>query len=297
MDLILEYADLYLLDSVWAKIVPAPRPDVDVTWPSLANATDSGSRSAWSSDYWPRQLVSVSFITFIGIQLLYFAFAGLSYYAIFNHDMMRHPRFLKNQVRLEIMASLKSFPGMTILTIPWFMGEVRGYSRLYSSVDEYGWAYLTFSTVFFLVFTDYLIYWIHRILHHPTIYKYIHKPHHKWLIPTPFASHAFHPLDGYLQGVPYHVFAFLFPFHRITYLILFVVVNFWAIFIHDSDMITGHALENVINGPAHHTLHHLYFTVNYGQYFTWADKAGGSYKHPDKSFDPLNDIRNDLKTE
>ncbi len=35
--------------------------------------------------------------------------------------------------------------------------------------------------------------------------------------------------------------------------------------IHDSDMITGHPLEKVINGPAHHTLHHLYFTVNYGQ--------------------------------
>ena len=33
---------------------------------------------------------------------------------------------------------------------------------------------------------------------------------------------------------------------------------------HDSDM-TGHTLEHIINGPAHHTLHHLYFTVNYGQ--------------------------------
>jgi hypothetical protein len=30
-------------------------------------------------------------------------------------------------------------------------------------------------------------------------------------------------------------------------------------------MITGHPLEAFINGPAHHTLHHLYFTVNYGQ--------------------------------
>lgn len=35
--------------------------------------------------------------------------------------------------------------------------------------------------------------------------------------------------------------------------------------IHDSDMITGHIFEKAINGPAHHTLHHLYFTVNYGQ--------------------------------
>jgi lathosterol oxidase len=74
-------------------------------------------------------------------------------------------------------------------------------------------------------------------------------------------------------------------------------------------MITGHPLENVINGPAHHTLHHLYFTVNYGQvcfyplpphsisdscpmqYFTWADRAGGSYRHPESSLDPALEIQ------
>jgi Delta7-sterol 5-desaturase len=57
--------------------------------------------------------------------------------------------------------------------------------------------------------------------------------------------------------------------------------------IHDSDMITGHPLENFINGPAHHTLHHLFFTVNYGQYFTWADRWGGSYRQPSSELDPL----------
>ena len=56
-------------------------------------------------------------------------------------------------------------------------------------------------------------------------------------------------------------------------------------------MITGHPLENVINGPAHHTLHHLYFTVNYGQYFTWADRAGGSYRHPQPDLDPLLEVK------
>lgn len=56
-------------------------------------------------------------------------------------------------------------------------------------------------------------------------------------------------------------------------------------------MITGHPLERIINGPAHHTLHHLYFTCNYGQYFTFADRAGGSYRHPDGSLDPLLDVK------
>ncbi|KAG8806990.1 c-5 sterol desaturase [Serendipita sp. 411] len=55
-------------------------------------------------------------------------------------------------------------------------------------------------------------------------------------------------------------------------------------------MVTGSALETVINGPAHHTLHHLYFTCNYGQYFTWADRAGGSYRQPEKHLDPLLEI-------
>ena len=139
------------------------------------------------------------------------------------------------------------------------------------------------------------------------VYKILHKPHHKWIgsfrfyalgsrahttaVPTPFASHAFHPVDGFAQSFPYHLFIFFFPMQRQLYLALFIAVNFWSIFIHDSDMITGHPLENIINGPAHHTLHHIYFTVNYGQYFTWADRAGGSYRHPAKELDPLLEVQ------
>lgn len=99
----------------------------------------------------------------------------------------------------------------------------------------------------YLLFTDYCIYWIHRSLHLPLFYKYLHKPHHKWLstffdslplwrqlnwvVPTPFASHAFHPMDGFLQSLPYHLFIFLFPIHRTLYLVLFVLVNIWSIFV------------------------------------------------------------------
>ncbi|CAG7846668.1 Lathosterol oxidase; AltName: Full=C-5 sterol desaturase; AltName: Full=Delta(7)-sterol 5-desaturase; AltName: Full=Delta(7)-sterol C5(6)-desaturase; AltName: Full=Lathosterol 5-desaturase; AltName: Full=Sterol-C5-desaturase [Serendipita indica DSM 11827] len=252
--------------------------------------------SAWPRSYIPRQLISISIITLIGIHILYFLFATLSYYFIFDHRMMKHPRFLKNQVRLEIMSSLKAFPGITLLTLPFFQAEVMGYSRLYDDPEKYGWTYLVLSVPLFLLVTDYCIYWIHRWLHHPILYKRLHKPHHKWIIPTPFASHAFHFVDGYAQSFPYHMFIMIFPLHRAVYLVLFVLVNFWSIFIHDSDMITGHALENIINGPAHHTLHHLYFTCNYGQasfilyYFTWADKAGGSYRKPESEHDPLIEI-------
>ncbi|KAF8071668.1 fatty acid hydroxylase [Lyophyllum atratum] len=329
MDLVLNICDDLFLDKVWANLVPLsafintqtslnstivlplvesaskwsqvvarlPHPAIAVDdlaslyTSTSASALPIAQLSAWPRDYIPRQMVSLCALTLIGIHVMYFLFAWLSYTFLFNKDMMRHPRFLKNQIKLEIQCSLRAFPGMMLLTLPWFQAEVMGYSRLYEGLDTYGYLYLFASAPLFLLFTDYCIYWIHRGLHIPFFYKTLHKSHHKWIIPTPFASHAFHAVDGYLQSVPYHLFVFIFPLHRVLYLVLFVLVNFWTIFIHDSDMITGHALEKVINGPAHHTLHHIYFTVNYGQYFTWADRAGKSYRQPESSLDPLLEVQ------
>jgi len=101
--------------------------------------------SAWPRSYIPRQMLSLTVITLIGIHILYFLFAGLSYQFIFDKRMMKHPRFLKNQIRLEIMCSLRAFPGMTMLTLPFFQAEVMGYSRLYDDPKKYGYIYLALS--------------------------------------------------------------------------------------------------------------------------------------------------------
>lgn len=132
----------------------------------------------------------------------------------------------------------------------------------------------------FLFFNDMMIYWIHRGLHHSKVYKHIHKTHHRWLVPSPFASHAFHPLDGFLQSTPYHMFVFLVPLHKGVYLFLFVLVNFWTISIHDGYYAIPPLLTDIVNGAAHHTDHHLYYNYNYGQYTTLWDRIGGSFKTP-----------------
>ena len=301
MDLVLHYADEFLLDGVWARIAPAAK------FPSLCAAAEArvlnGTApstlfpttcakpgeivSALPRDNIIRQTLSLYVITYIGIVALYFACAIGSYHFLFNKDLMRHPRFLKNQIRLEIELSLRAFPWLDLLTVPWFVLEVRGYSRMYENVSDYGWLYLFFTIPFFLVFTDSLIYWIHRLEHHPAIYKYIHKPHHKWIVPTPFASHAFHPLDGYAQSLPYHLFPVIFPMQKLLFLGMFGFVNLWSIMIHDSDMVCNTGWERIINGPAHHTLHHLYFTCNYGQYFTICDRLFASFREPAEKDDPL----------
>ena len=39
-----------------------------------------------------------------------------------------------------------------------------------------------------------------------------------------------------------------------------------------------------MNSAAHHTMHHLYFHYNYGQFTTLWDRLGGSHKNPDPEF-------------
>ena len=257
--------------------------------------------SSWPEDNTFRQFLTLFLITSVGGCLLYLFIASVGYVFLFDKRYKLHPNFLPNQVQLEIAYALQSLPWMAIPTAVLFVLELKGYSKLYlhtandhvldfngtkgeewsvNNVLFQGWPFVLLSCITFLMFTDCLIYWIHRGLHHRLLYKYIHKPHHKWKVPTPYASHAFHPIDGFLQSVPYHIYPFLFPLHKVAYLILFLVVNIWTVSIHDGDYKVPVLLQPFINGSAHHTDHHVLYKYNYGQFFTLWDRIGGSFRHP-----------------
>jgi len=216
--------------------------------------------------------------------VIYFAMAGLSYVFIFDKTTVKHPKFPTNQITMEIACTMRALPVMAIFTVAFFLAEVCGYSKMYdTSAEGPGLWYDILQFPLFIAFTGFLIYWIHRGLHRPKIYKNLHKAHHKWVVPTLFASHAFHPLDGYAQSLPYHIFSFLFPLQKFAYVALFVFINVWTVMIHDGEYATN---SQVINGAACHTMHHLYFHYDYGQFTTLWDRLGGSYRKPnDELFD------------
>ncbi|XP_072594227.1 lathosterol oxidase-like, partial [Vulpes vulpes] len=243
----------------------------------------------WSEDDIFRQTISLLIVTNLGAYILYFFFATLSYYFVYDHSLMKHPQFLKNQVYREIMFTVQSLQWISIPTVLLFLLELRGYGKLYDDIGEFpsGWFRLIISILSFLFFTDMLIYWIHRGLHHRLVYKRIHKPHHLWKIPTPFASHAFHPVHGFLQSLPYHIYPFIFPLHKVVYLSLYILVNIWTISIHDGDFRVPQILRPFINGSAHHTDHHMFFDYNYGQYFTLWDRIAEFIVIPGNELDKM----------
>jgi len=262
MDVLIDYLDNSFLDEWYQPLTQYYAP--------------LGDREALS-----RKFITMWTVLLIASYLMYLSFASFSWLLVFDKKDRKHPLFLKNQELLEIGVTMKSIPIMGLLSTWVFLGEVYGYSQLHDRLPEtpVDWINAALNAFFFLAFTDGMIYWIHRWLHHPILYGPIHKLHHKWVVTTPFASHAFHPLDGFLQSTPYHIYVFIFPMNKYLYLILFALVNFWTISIHDG---AGTYNGVIINGADHHTIHHRQFNYNYGQYFTFWDRLCGTHRTPPK---------------
>lgn len=340
MDIVLEIADTFLLDKVYAQVLPkdgavanfvqekfypqtlnnsAISPSWNLPLP-LASVSNYFAKLQRQDEiygvvppiYFPvseytdasflsrsnvlREVLSLLAITTIFGWLLYLTVASFAYFFVFDKKIFNHPRYLKNQVSLELKLALSAIPVMVMLTIPFFVLELHGFSKLYLYVNEStgGWKSVMLQFPLFILFTDCGIYFLHRWLHWPSVYKRLHKPHHKWIVCTPFASHAFHPVDGYLQSLPYHIYPILFPLNKVSYLLLFTFVNFWTVMIHDGYYVSN---DPVVNGTACHTVHHLYFNYNYGQFTTLWDRLGRSYRRPEDTLFARNATKVEEKKE
>ncbi|XP_071946673.1 lathosterol oxidase-like [Antedon mediterranea] len=257
MDIILQYTDEYVFTPY---VYPA----------------------SWEENNPMRQCLSLFFITWSMGYISYLLVAVPSYFLIFDHDMMKHPHFKKNQLRQEIFQSSYAMPIMFIMSTPMYYLEISGKTRLRDNYDDtyLGYFNMVPELIGMIIVVDFLSYTIHRVMHHKFFYKYLHKEHHKWKVATPFATHAFHPVDGFLQQMPYHVCVVLFPVNKYLFVAFLVFANIWAVTIHDGEFEMPDWMKSVINGPAHHTDHHMYFNYNYGQFFTVWDRICGSYRHP-----------------
>ncbi|KAI3580682.1 fatty acid hydroxylase superfamily protein [Fusarium oxysporum f. sp. albedinis] len=300
MDVVLELTDTFVADYIYAWLFPqgsnqtndAPYPLSShsafdrIDWkyePASAlihfEPSSAAYMSTFNRDNAYRQFIALFMLTWIFGLINYILFATISFFFIFDRSTLAHPKVMKNQVWREIKHATEAMSLMALLTAFFFLLEVRGYCKMYESTAQGpGLWYDILQIPLFILFTDFGIYWIHRGLHHPLIYKRFHKPHHKWIIPTPYASYAFHPLDGFSQSMPYHIYPLLFPLNKFIFLGMFISVNIWTVSIHDGNFLANNPL---VNGSACHAAHHLYFNYNYGQFLTIWDRICGSYRRPD----------------
>jgi ring-1,2-phenylacetyl-CoA epoxidase subunit PaaE len=157
--------------------------------------------------------------------------------------------------------------------------------KVYADFHAHGGIlYIAFMTLVLFVAEDTYFYWMHKTVHSPKLYKYIHKVHHESIDTTPFTSYSFHPLEAALEIVPMGLImaiAYFFPVHIValfTWQILSIALN-----------VLGHSGYELFPSywnnywflkwklPAtHHNMHHERFTGNYGLYFIWWDRIMGT---------------------
>ncbi len=216
--------------------------------------------------------------------LRYIAIAGLFFYVLYvwKKTKFSSAKIQKEfpgqlQIKKEIIFSLLTFViyGSGIWLFLYWIEN--GNTKVYTAISDYGTPYFIFSVFLMILMHDTYFYWTHRLIHHSLVFKHIHKVHHSFTNPTPWASFAFHPLEAFISLGIIPVILFTLPYHHLALLLFVTFLTVYNVIIHLGFPFPGLNRLKYSNTPEAHDYHHLTSKKNYGLYFTFWDKIMGTY--------------------
>lgn len=237
------------------------------------------------------QLLQYTSITGITI-IRYFLSAGipfLIFYILFPNSFVKNKiqsKIAKNKDFLrEIAHSMQTSLIIAGVALLFLFTPLKAYTQIYEHLDAYSIWWLPLSILLGLIVHDTYFYWMHRTLHHPSIFRYTHLVHHKSINPSPWASYSFHMIEGFTEALILPIILLLIPMHPIALLIFglgSLVINVYG---HLGFEITPKWFRNsflfeVFNTSVYHNVHHSKFEGNYSLYFRFWDRVMKT-EHPD----------------
>jgi len=87
--------------------------------------------------------------------------------------------------------------GAILSCVVTYLGTM-GLTKIYFDLSTHHILVALATVPFVLLLDDFWFYWVHRMLHHPSIFKYVHAEHHRSLDVNPFTSMSFHWLEPLL---------------------------------------------------------------------------------------------------
>ena len=234
----------------------------------------------------------IYWLVFSGIILVrYFLAVGATYllfYLFGNQSLIKYEQYLQlplvnwKSIKQDIQLSLLATVILAFCAASVMFSYDLGVTRLYTSLNQYGLWYLFFSFVGILILQDTFFYFIHRLFHHPSLFKHLHSGHHNSTYPTPWTSFALDPAEALLQGLFLLVVVFILPLHFMVLASLLLTMTFWAVLNHlgfepFNSSLAHHWLGRWFISSTYHSIHHRKYTVHYGLYFTFWDRLLGTY--------------------
>jgi sterol desaturase/sphingolipid hydroxylase (fatty acid hydroxylase superfamily) len=184
-------------------------------------------------------------------------------------------------IRRDIRLSIFSAVVFAIASAFILSAYGSSFTLIYSNPQQYGLWYLGVSYAAVLVLQDTYFYFTHRLFHHPLLFHWVHQGHHRSRYPTPWTSFAFDPLEAIVASFFLVGITFIVPLHFITLIAVLTTMTIWAVLNHLGIerlplSFPHHWLGKWFIGPAHHSIHHLKYSLHYGLYFTFWDQMLGT---------------------
>jgi lathosterol oxidase len=228
---------------------------------------------------------------FFSFCLRYFACAGGLYW-LFHlasrqkwlvYRIQQHfPSF--EEVAYEIRWSLLNTACSGVSTVLTFQLVRTGHTSMYFNIADYGWLYFAVSVTLCIVGFDTWIYWQHRLLHTPWLFRHVHSVHHRLGNPTPFATFAQHPVETFMGNGYFVLFVVFVPSHVLALSAAGLFMFVYGIIGHlDYEFyprgFTRHRLFGWLNTATYHNMHHSLRGYNYSTWFLYWDRLMGT-DHP-----------------
>jgi Delta7-sterol 5-desaturase len=184
---------------------------------------------------------------------------------------------IQKDIKLSIISSIVFALGAALVMVAY----QAGITRLYVDIRHYPLWYLGVSYILAIILQDTYFYFLHRLLHHPRLFRWWHRGHHQSNHPTPWSSFAFDPLEAIAQLLFLVGIVFVVPLHFITMIALLSTMTVWGIVNHlEVDRLPTnfphHWCARWFTGPAHHAIHHRHYEFHHGLYFTFWDRQLGT---------------------
>lgn len=201
----------------------------------------------------------------------------------------------KLEMKREIFYSVLTFIIYGFSVCAFVYWTQQGLTKEYQDFATYGFWYFIFSIIIMVVLHDTYFYWTHRLLHHRLFFKNVHKTHHSFHNPTPWAAFAFHPLESIISMGIIPIIVFLIPFHQWALIIFVTLLTINSILIHLGFRLPQFMSANFQNTAVEHDLHHNGLRKNYGLYFVFWDKFMGTYQKENPQRTALHNVVDPLK--
>lgn len=127
-----------------------------------------------------------------------------------------------------------------------------------------------------IFFADMFGYWLHRSLHHKSIYKYIHKKHHEYKVNVGIASIYAHPIEEFFTNIVAIFGNMIMGSHVLVLWSWLTIRLIEAIFSHSGYHFLPYNISFLFTGGDFHEYHHSHNIGNYGQFFTLWDWMMGT---------------------